>query len=48
MFWRKGQDNASIGATAPTAAAPTTPSATGNAPVVIAKNPGGKIKLPGL
>jgi hypothetical protein len=47
MFWKKGEDNASVGATAPTAAAPP-PSATGNAPVVIAKNPGGKLKLPGL
>ena len=50
MFWKKGDDNASVGATAPTAATPATPTAslTGNAPVVIAKNPGGKIKLPGL
>ena len=48
MFWKKGEDNANVGATAPTAAAPATPSATGSAPVVIAKNPGGKLKLPGL
>ncbi len=38
------------GATAPTAATPATPNAalTGNAPVVIAKKPGGRLKLPGL
>ena len=50
MFWRKGEDNANVGATAPTAATPAQPNAalTGAAPVVIAKNPGGKIKLPGL
>ena len=50
MFWRKGEDNANVGATAPTAAAPAIPSAslTGAAPVVIAKNPGSRIKLPGL
>jgi hypothetical protein len=49
MFWKKGEDNANVGATAPTAA-PAIPNATltGAAPVVIAKNPGGKIKLPGL
>jgi hypothetical protein len=50
MFWKKGDDNANVGATAPTAAAPAQPNAalTGTAPVVIAKNPGGRIKLPGL
>ena len=50
MFWKKGGDNADVGATAPTAAAPATPGAalTGAAPVVIAKNPGGRLKLPGL
>jgi len=50
MFWKKGEDNANVGATAPTAAVPATPAGalTGGAPVVIAKNPGGRIKLPGL
>lgn len=50
MFWRKDQDNAATaGATAPVAA-PAIPNATltGNAPVVIARNPGTRIKLPGL
>ncbi len=50
MFWKKdGADAATAGATAPVAA-PATPNATltGTAPVVIAKNPGGRIKLPGL
>ena len=51
MFWRKGQTQAAAAATTGAAAPTVTPNAnaaTGNAPVVIAKNPGGKIKLPGL
>ncbi len=58
MFWRRGQTEAAAaattGATAPTAAATGETDAaavgklTGNAPVVIAKNPGSRIKLPGL